>query len=360
MRHKIVMVMLSVALIVGLVLIGCVEPAAPPVTPPEEPVEEPEPEPEQEREPHLIFGSGSKPLSGYFPYHTVVFQLVDAAPGVRFTMTLPGGSVAGALEILRGEMDMTGGLAMAAWYQMTRGLGKFEGQAVPNDLRALFSSATGICPLLVRVDSDIDTVYDFDGKLYMSGLQGSSGEVLLTAAFEALGIEVETYRGSYTDAVADIKDGRLIGCSKNMKGHSLDPGMMDVQTRIPIKIVSFTESDVEKVKSKVPYVTFMTLKANHYVQLEHPEVIVLTTPTMWVCHKDLDEVIAYEITKSYAEGFEEKLLKVFGEDMANAHPLETPSFVGRCEDVYIHPGAIRYYREMGVEIPDSVVPPEMK
>jgi len=342
-HKKILTLVLVVVAIASLILAGCVGPTPAP----------------EEKEVHLVFGSGSKPTSSYFPFHATTSQLVDAASGVRATLTITAGSVGGAMQILRGEdVDIAGGIGLAVMYQMTHGLGKWEGEPLPNDLRVLFTYLTGFCPVVVRADSGVDSIADLDGRVYGLGFPGSSSETLFVAAFDVLGYDVETYPGSYKDAVEDIKDNRMIGYAKVTPSNSLDAALLEVMVANPLKIIGFTDAEVGKITSEIAYVSFREMPAGFY-GIEHPAISVMEMPMVWVCHKDMSEDVAYAITKSVVEGWEEKLHKVFP-NMANDDPLDTPSYAAKVEGVFVHPGSLRYFQEMGVEIPESAIPPEMK
>lgn len=96
-KHKLAMIMLSVARIVSLVLAGCVEP----VTPPEEPGEPAEPElPKQ-----LICAICTKLESSDFPPKMRIATLGDEAIPPRITIIQPGGSIAALESLLGGEAD---------------------------------------------------------------------------------------------------------------------------------------------------------------------------------------------------------------------------------------------------------------
>lgn len=309
---------------------------------------------------NLVFGSGSTPTSSYFPFHATTNQMVDAAPGVRSTMTIVNGSVGGAMAILRGEnIDIAGGLGLAIIYQMTHGLGPWEGNPLPNDLRVLFTYLTSNCPLVVRADSGIEQISDFDGKVYGMGYQGSSSQTLLDAAFKALGYDVKTDSGSFEDAVEDMKNNRLIGYAKATPSNHLDAAFQDIMLSKKLKIIGWSEDEIAQIRKVAPYVSFSEIPEDNYVGVKHPRLWDLTVPMAWVCHKDMSEEVAYKITKSYTELWEEKLKNVFP-NMANDNPVITPTFASQVEGVYVHPGALRYYKEIGVEIPESVIPPEMK
>jgi len=316
---------------------------------------------QQQEEVHLNYACGASTISSWFAYHTAVWQLFDAAPGVRVSMTLPGGSVAGTMELLRGETDLTGGLALAVMYQMSHGLGKWEGTQLPDAVRVFAYYCESGYPLVVTEASNINSVKELDGKTYGTGDPGQSSQIVFSSAFEALGMDVKTYRGSYGDGLADIKDGRLIGYVKDIPANRLDAGLVEVSMFTPLRVIGFTDEEVATIRKKVPYVVFRKIPENFYQGVaDHPEMNEILMPLVFVCHKDLPEDIVYKITKSYVEGWKEKLLDVFGPGFANVDPIETPVRISGVEDAFLHKGTLRYFREIGVDIPDSVIPPEAR
>lgn len=309
---------------------------------------------------HLILGSGSKPTSSFFPFHATTNKLIDDAPGIMSTLMVVDGSVGGAMAILRGEnIDITGGLALTTIYEMTHGMGMWKDNPLPNDLRVLISYLSTTCPIVVTEASGVNEVAGLNGKIYGMGYQGSSSQVLFDAAFKALGLDVRTDQGSFEDAIEDMKDGRLIGYAKATPSVHLDSAFQDVMLTKKLKIIGWSDSDVKIIKEKAPYVSFVKTPANHYLGIEHPEIWDLSMPMVWVCHKDMPEEVAYKIAKSYTEGWEEELLKVFP-TMANDNPVDTPMIASQVEGVLVHPGSLRYFKEIGSEIPSSVIPPEMQ
>ncbi|MEM1363863.1 MAG: TAXI family TRAP transporter solute-binding subunit, partial [Pseudomonadota bacterium] len=71
---------------------------------------------------------------------------------------------------------------------------------------------------------------------------------------------------------------------------------------------------------------------------------------MMAAHADMDDDTAYSLTKAYWENLEA---------MKNANALmrsidESDPFGGM--NAPLHPGAARYYEEIGIEIPDQLKP----
>ena len=70
-----------------------------------------------------------------------------------------------------------------------------------------------------------------------------------------------------------------------------------------------------------------------------------------ICHKDLDEELVYQMTKAYWEQ-QDRFLNIMREAQSYA-TLETAM-----SDLIVplHPGAYRYYVEVGCEVPDAIKP----
>ena len=315
---------------------------------------------QDQEEIHLNFGSGSNPQSSNFPYHATVNQLFDAAPGVKVSMTIPGGSVTGAMELLRREIDISGGLDLTIMYQMTNGLGTWEGNPLPNDLRVIGILYERGAPVVVTKGSNINSLRDLDGKTYSFGFPGSSSQQMFDTALKNIGINVDTYPGSYDDALTAIRDGRIAGYAKTSPAGRIDSGLLDIMFQKPLKIIGFSDEDILKIREEAPYLIFKKIPENYYEEVGNVEMNELVIRNAWLVHKDMPEDIAYKITKSYVDGWEEELLNVYGPRMATQDPAYTPELISAIEGIYLHPGSLRYYREIGVDIPDSVIPPESR
>ena len=308
----------------------------------------------------LLFGSGTKPQAAGFAYHATCNRLFNNAPGILSTMAIVSGSVGGAMDILRGDpTDITGGISLSALYQMAYGLGQWEGAPMPNDLRVLAHMFSAAAPIVVRADSGVYDIEDLEGKEYYFGYAGSSSEAIFKTVFDILGIQVKFFPGSLQDAVQDIKDNRLIGLTATARVGRFTPPLEEIQVTNPVRVIGFTDEQVKKVREKDPLIMFQKLPANYYDPPGHEPMNVIYIPMVWVCHKNLPEEAVYRMAKSYVEGWQKELKEVFPL-MANDDPIDTSLIVSQVKGIYVHPGALRYYKEIGREIPESVIPPEMK
>jgi len=371
MRKKIQALVLSVLIIASLVLVGCAPEAAPPEAAPPEaapeveeeaPVEVPTPTPEVQLPSRILMGSAVSQTSSMYPMYAKWAELADRAmPNVSVTLILPGGCLANISALYDHEIDI-GAIAPCPYYEAINGLGsKWGGDPQPNIIRCLFCTSHATKTFSVRADSDIWNVSDLKGKNVYFGYAGSSTREKGLNAFDALGmtagVDYEEMVGSLQDGVTAFKDRRIDAYLKTVGGHNVDATHIDIMATTPIRFIGFTEEQAEKIKTKYPQVPIEHVPAGWYDALpEHEALILLSGFNTAGVRDDFPEELAYQCTKSIAENYDE-LVAVYG-SCEVVDPLNSPNILA--PGVYLHPGAIRYYREAGVEIPESVIPPEMK
>jgi hypothetical protein len=279
-------------------------------------------------------------------------------------MTTCGGSVNGALAVLRGDLAIAGGLCLGMVYPMVHGLGKFEGEAVPNDLRVLTTWLTQWNPVWARADCPADEgkggmkYFRDKTELFAPSIPGGSCHTLYTVALDVLDYGEATFAGSYKDAVDALRDGRIEALAMSASSPQPPSTVMELEVTKPLKLISFSDDEVRKAMNEAPYVVFVDRPADYYEGREHPPVSELEVACAWVCSKDMTDDVAYELTKAYCEGWEEQIHQKYP-NKSNVDPKDTPADVAKYKEVYVHAGALRYYEEVGVDIPEGVVPPEM-
>lgn len=307
----------------------------------------------------LRYGSGSPPTSSGYPGHMKVNELVDSLEGVSSTFVGIGASEAAARGIYDGDLDWGGFWGLNVYYESTNGLGKWKGEKRPNILRSLCATYKMQNLIVIRENSGINSIYDLDGKEFSMGIPGSTGENLCSLVFEALGIHIKPFIGSLADAVSAFQDGRIVGFLKDSPVPSLDSSILDAMTSVPISILSFTEEEKAIVNEKYPYIAFNDIPAGYYIQLpELGEANAIGGPLGIGIHKDIPDDVVYKMIEVLVNNWE-LLGKAWG-GFTTADPLDTPQAISVMENVFLHPGALRYFKDKGVTIPDSVIPPEMK
>lgn len=199
--------------------------------------------------------------SVHYTYAVSAAKAINSVSGdkVDVTVIATGGAVDNLSRIARKQIQMGLG-TYATIYQAYKGMGKFEGKALPN-LRSLWVHAPAIQAWVVRADSGIKTLQDLNGKTFTSGQRGSATEQLGKQMLEALAIKPKYYQATLSDAVAAVKDGRNSGYVKAGSSNSLDGTTLELRAFTPIRLLGFTPEQVKTVQAKFPFISFKTLKA---------------------------------------------------------------------------------------------------
>jgi hypothetical protein len=305
---------------------------------------------------YLAIGTCS-PSSSQFGYAVGMSKAVnELADGINTTVVETGATVDNIKRMEKKQIDF-GIVTPAVVYQAYNGIGeKWEGNAKPW-LRMLWTYMRGVDNYVVREDSGIMRLEDLNGKKFNCGFRGSATETTCEAIFNALGIEPDLYRGGTTDAVQAIKDDRIAGYLKTGAGLQLDASTKDIMSFTPIRILPFNEKQIATIKEKMPWILWVDV----------PKGVVRGLETM-DAYTSWGMAISYGTTEWLPEETAYKLLKAI--DSKEGMEFQKAGYPGCFDDIPrttleiiktpLHPGAVRYYRERGLTIPDHLIPPEMK
>jgi hypothetical protein len=220
------------------------------------------------------------------------------------------------------------------------------------DIRNLWYYTVSAVYISVREETGIKTIADLTGKKFSPGFRGTATEKMTEATLTHLGIKPEWVRGGASDLVDAIKDKRIVGYAKAADGFRLDASMMDIATTTPLRILPYSDDQVKKVKEQYPYFPWLRVPAGSIKGMGEfwTEGVVVG----FAAPKSLPNDVAYKLVKAVMEDKEHQkgAFKGLAEDMAKV-TLELSLSP-------LHAGAIKYYREKGLKIPDNLVPAEAR
>ncbi len=287
--------------------------------------------------------------SSHYAYFVAVAKVINTrVPEVSISVVETGASVDNINRIKKGDLDL-GMTTIHLQYQAFHGMGPWEGKPI-KDQYVLWVYQPAPQNFVVREDSGVKSVYDLAGKSFNPGMRGSATEKTAESILEALGIAPNFYRGGTDDTVAAIKDRRVVGYVKSGAGvDSLDASTLDIATITPIRLLGFSDQDIAKVLVKYPYLSPISMPKGVYK--DSPAYKTFAMLIGVVVKKDLPEDLVYKMVKAANEGFADQVAaypSIKGVNLAKL-TLETCT-------VPLHPGAIKYYREIGLKVPENLIP----
>jgi TRAP transporter TAXI family solute receptor len=293
----------------------------------------------------LLIGSTSASSSQY-GYFVALGQLInDTIPDVTASVAETGATMDNLRRMKRGQVNM--GLVTTNIIEHAySGTQEFDG--APQEAPLLWVYAPAPQNVVVRADADIATLEDLNGKRFNPGIRGSATEATAEAVLAKLGITPDIVRGSTTDVVDMIKDNRVVGYVKSGAGNRLDASSLDINTFTPVQVVSLSDAQAETIRTEMKDLSVVSIKdagegIAPYMTWSFA-LAVSATPEM-------DEDTAYQITKAAME--DETVQRNALPSLAAYNLAELTMEYGT---VPLHPGAARYFAEMGYDIPDHMQP----
>ena len=301
-----------------------------------------------------ILSGSTSTASSHYVYAVSAGKSINSTVGdkVNVTIVATGGAVDNLERIHRGQLKMGLG-TWATFFQAYKGMGKYKTKPRPK-LRALWLYTYAAQNYVVRADSGIKNLNGLVGKKYCAGMRGSATEQVVEQILDSVGIKPDYFRASLSDAVAAVKDNRIAGYTKAGAGLDLDATTKELKAFTKIKILNWTTDKVATVQKAMPFVNFTKVPDGTI-----PGFSAYTTPVQcigFISYSDsLTEEQAYQIVKGIHDGIKYQ---------EAAYPamkgFDIPANTMKFTKFPLHVGAIRYYKEIGVKVPDNLIPPEAK
>ncbi|WP_142846675.1 TAXI family TRAP transporter solute-binding subunit [Telmatospirillum sp. J64-1] len=219
------------------------------------------------------------------------------------------------------------------------------------NVRALFTMYPTPFQMITLKGTGIQSMNDFQGKRIGAGPRAGTGGTYWPRWINDLGISANYQYGPIGDQASQLADGRLDAIVT--AGGIPHPSFSELETTQDVTILGLSDADIQGIAAKNPYAVEFTIPQDTYRSLQGD----LKSVAMWnvmASSKDLPEEVAYEIVKAVFENHD-RLVKT------HASARDTvPENIVHNTVLPLHPGAVRYYREAGIEIPEGLLPPEMK
>ncbi|MGQ7247441.1 TAXI family TRAP transporter solute-binding subunit [Halomonas sp. V046] len=285
----------------------------------------------------------------YYPYGGGLAELIKKhVEGFDAVAEVTGASVENMGLVWRGDSDLALALADTV-YQGYTGTGDFEGRKLEN-IRAIASIYPNAVQIVTMADSDIDSLDDLAGKTVSVGAPGSGTELNARAILEANGISYDDFdprRLNFNETADALRDGDI-----DAGFWSVGPptsSILNLATTSDVRLIGLSDEEMAKAREAEPVFAPYELRAGLYEGMDDA-VQTVGVPNVLIASSEMDEDTAYEITKALFEHTDELIA---------IHPAANDTTVEFSTDstpIAFHPGALRYYEEVGAEIQDQQRP----
>lgn len=261
------------------------------------------------------------------------------------TAETTGGSVANLNLIHEGEAEV--GLAQGdAVVNGYNGLEPFEG---PRDFLTIGPAYVNFAQWVTFGGSAVSSWDDIPGSRFSTGDAGSATNTFTLNVLAALGIEV-----------SDFDEQRLPFADQTtaMINRQLDAGswvvglgassILELAQAEEIVFLDFSDEQVAAIVAEHPYYAPATIPAGTYPGQDE-DVTTIGTWNSWVAATDLADCVVYEMTKALYENVDS-----VGAAVPAGLNLSTDNL--QFSLTPLHPGAIQYFEEIGVDVPADLRP----
>lgn len=287
----------------------------------------------------FIIGSGGVG-GGYYPLGGALASLWSSnIDNLIVTCQSTGGSVENAKLIENGEVEIA--LIQNDILEYAHNA-KYMFDEEHKKMMVIGRLYPEIVQIFVQQKSNINDMSEMRGKRLAVGYAGSGANASAEQMLDVFGMTVKDIVPEYlsnVDSVDRMKDGMIDGVLTitNVPNGTFQEMCLSAK----IKMISFTDEEVTRICEKYPFYFGYQIPAGCY---EGQDEVINTVAVQAIvgCSADLDEELVYQLTKTMWE--KQDILK--GSLGSLADMGEDAALLGVTTE--IHPGAIKYYKEIGV------------
>lgn len=283
----------------------------------------------------------AKAGSSYYQMAVQIAEAMKAAGDISVTVEESQGSVQNVMEVRARGGDYVFTTPPALVRLARGGKAMFEGKSAPafDEIRALFPIPSLTMHFVMSDDSGIEDFAGMEGKTILLG-SGSFGAREGAKYIKLFGLEdkVTIADSELSNAVSALKNGQIDGFVT--AGSYPAPNVIEAAASTGVRVLSLSDDQVAQSKR-----TRLTIPAGTYAG-QDADITTTSLPVVAYTTTQMDDDTAYALTKTY---WETKA------DMAGDAKWWDGVSVEMLSNITseIHPGALRYYTEIGAPLTDA-------
>jgi TRAP transporter TAXI family solute receptor len=284
----------------------------------------------------LLIGTAS-PGGTYYVYGEGLAKILTRTldlPVVRLATEGPAQNI----ELLEaGEAKLgfvTIGIALQAW----NGTGVWAGKKPARSMRAIFPMYDTPFQFLVLQESGIRSIAEMAGKRVGVGPRGGTSAAYFPEFFNTLKVPVNLVFGEWAELAAQVHQRTLdvlaVGAGVPF------PSFVELESKDKVRYIAFAPEQMATLRLAMPELTPSRIPAGTYPSLlRHYQTLGLYN--FAVAHALLPDDLVYNVVRAVFENHEEMM------EAHAAAAATVPINIDRNSFLPLHPGAIRYYRQIG-------------
>lgn len=285
----------------------------------------------------------------YYPTGGAISRMVNKKSDVydiKSTVESTGGSVYNVNAVLAGDLEF--GISQSdIQYQAFKGLESWKEKGPQKKLRSVFSLHPEIVTIVASDKSGIKKLSDMKGKIINIGNPGSGQYINSEDVFDAAGLkfsDVKVEKAKAVESPALLQDERIDAFFYTV-GHPNSNIKEATSGRIKVRFVPVEGAQADYLVKKFPYYvkTFINIKDYPTAVNDGKNVPAVGVKATLVTSADVPDKVVYAVTKEVFDNFDEfKTLHPAFADLTKQDMLQGLT-------APVHPGAMKYYKEAGLD-----------
>jgi TRAP transporter TAXI family solute receptor len=291
----------------------------------------------------------------YYPVGVALSTVVTAIPDAEFSLTAI--SSAGSMEnikLLRDNQAQFGLILsiFAAW--------AWEGEGPIRNPQKNLRSISAMWPNVEHfvlssnfvTTGTLSDLANITGQRYVLGMRNSGAEHTGIYILNSIGIDYNNafntaYMG-YGASAGALQDGNIVGMNVPAGAPVTAITQAYAQLGPAMTILDFSEDDLARVNSQFPLWDFYTMPPGTYPYQDSP-IRTASSPNVLVVRDDVSDDVVYQLTK------------LLWENLSTLQEIHSATKQMNLADslkgipVPLHKGALRYYQERGISIPNHLL-----
>jgi TRAP transporter TAXI family solute receptor len=260
---------------------------------------------------------------------------------------LPSQGPAMNVRLVDSGTAQLGFITMGVGLQGWNGTGTWANGKQLRNMRALFPMYDTPFQAAVLQRSGITTLAQLANKRVAVGPKAGTGGTYVPAILRLLEIPAEISNGSFDDMAFDLLAGH-IDAIVSLLGAPV-PAIQQADKTESVAFLELSSEQIDAIRKAMPEFSTSEIVAGTYRSL-NKNYATIGVYNFAIGRSDLPDDLVYQLVKTVFENQPRLVTATSTAKETLAQNVAKDSFLP------FHPGAVRYYREIGLKIPDSLAP----
>lgn len=297
---------------------------------------------------HLLLGSSIVGGSYYVLGGTYAKYINDTYKDLDISVEVGGGPYSNITLISDKQVELGFATTWAAG-EMYDGINAEKKRH--DTIRAFLPLFPSYLQIYTLKDNPIKSLSDINGKIASSGAAGSSGRIATETLFKILNINPKKLNSVPTGTQVNNMRDKLIDVGLSVTGVPA-PYMMELEASHEVRLIPLSDEEMKTVLSQQKYWSSGEIAKGSY-KCATTNIPAIAFWNIAIVGKDIDEDVVYRLTKA---GFDAQ--KQLASAVSDIEQMKAEDILK--STIPLHKGALRYYREIGLDIPDRLIPEEAR